>query len=145
VISVHPSEFTSRDPDVVEIEVRDPDGASDIGVVNLLVNDWLDGRQACYLAYVPAVNTVFLVNDAGDAGGPFAGSIVLGTSQTAGNTQCTLYAQGSSVTSGVQNVTLRLRMQLHGPFAGARVTYAAVRDQSNNNSGWQASGRRRVP
>jgi len=145
VISLHAPEFTGRDPELVEIEVRDPNGAADIGVVNLLVNDWLDGRQACYLAYVPALNTVFLVNDAGDAGGPFAGSIVLGTSQTASNTQCTLYAQGSSAASGVQNLTLRLRMQLHGSFTGARVAYAAVRDQSGNNSGWQASGRRRVP
>jgi hypothetical protein len=28
----------------------DTKGANDLGVMNILVNDWLDGRHACYLA-----------------------------------------------------------------------------------------------
>jgi len=43
-------------------------------VVNVLINNFLDGRQACYLAYVVSPGFLLLVDDAGDAGGPFAGS-----------------------------------------------------------------------
>jgi len=32
----------------------DTNGANDLGVMNILVNDWLDGRHACYLAYARA-------------------------------------------------------------------------------------------
>ena len=32
--------------------LTDSKGASDIGVANVLINDFIDGRHACYLAYV---------------------------------------------------------------------------------------------
>lgn len=46
--------------------LTDTKGWQDFGVVNVLVNDALDGRHACYLAYSRPLNTVYLVNDAGD-------------------------------------------------------------------------------
>src|SRR5579859_4903361 len=51
----------------------DPNGPSDLSVVNILINDALDGRHACYLAFTGG-NTLNLVDDAGDAAGPFATS-----------------------------------------------------------------------
>ena len=32
--------------------LSDPNGAADLGVFNILINGFLDGRQACYLAFV---------------------------------------------------------------------------------------------
>jgi hypothetical protein len=143
-VDLYPAEWTGRDPETLEVTVQDPQGASDVGVVNVLVNDWLDGRQACYVAYVPAMNAVFLVDDAGNAGGPFAGGVALGTNQTAANSQCTIYGAGSSATLTGTQVRLRLRVQFRSGFAGHRVVYGAVRDQAQHNSGWQAVGRRTV-
>jgi len=146
VLRVVPAEWTGVGPETIEVQVTDPDGAGDLAVVNVLVNDWLDGRQACYVAYVPALNAVFLVDDAGNAGGPFAGGLLLGTSQMATNSQCTLYGQGSSATASGTDLSLRLWMEFKQPtFQGNRVVYAAARDQAGNNSGWQAVGRRTVP
>ena len=51
----------------------DPRGWQDLDVVNVLINNFLDGRRACFVAFVPSGpsgGSVFLVDDAGDAGGP---------------------------------------------------------------------------
>ena len=45
----------------------DTKGWQDLGVVNILINDSLNPANACYLAYVPDSNGLFLVNDAGTA------------------------------------------------------------------------------
>ena len=53
--------------DLVTVSTRfaDPDGVSDLGVVNILVNKYLDGVAACYLAYDSQSGWLHLVNDAG--------------------------------------------------------------------------------
>jgi hypothetical protein len=112
-------------------------------VLNVLVNDFIDGRQACYLAYVVASNTLYLVDDAGDAGGPFAGSIVLGNSGSLQNSQCSV-TPGLAVGSG-NNLNLTVSITWSASFAGDKVIYAAARDVSQNNSGWQPLGVWRVP
>jgi hypothetical protein len=106
----------------------DTKGWQDLGVVNVLINDALDGRTACYLAYSRAANSLYLVNDSGTA-------LLSGLA----NGQCsvTLVSAG-----GVGNtLTLTLSITLSTSFAGNRVIYAAARDISEaNNSGWQALG-----
>jgi len=37
-------------------QFADPNGWQDLGVVNVLINDYLDGRHACYLAYSRPLN-----------------------------------------------------------------------------------------
>ena len=44
-----------------------PNGWQNLGVVNVLVNNNLDGRFACYLAYSKPNNLLYLMNDAGTA------------------------------------------------------------------------------
>src|SRR5204862_473488 len=53
-----------------------PNGFNSLNVVDVLINNALDGRHACYVAFVPATTTlgsVYLVDDAGNAGGPYQG------------------------------------------------------------------------
>jgi hypothetical protein len=123
------------------LTLADSRGAADIGIVNLLVNNFLDGRQACYLAYVASSNTLLLVDDAGDAGGPFAGNMVLNGGGTIQNSQCSANGAGSSAVLSGNLLTLTLNVAFKASFAGNRILYAAGRDAAGgNNTGWQAMG-----
>jgi len=126
-----------------QLTLTDTKGTSDFGIANLLINgNFVDGRKACYLAYVAANNTLSLVDDAGDAGGPYAGSMVLnGQSGPIENGQCQVTAVGTSVTYSANTIALTLNITFKAGFAGNRVVYAAGRDiAGGNNTGWQPVG-----
>jgi hypothetical protein len=125
----------------------DPDGWQDLGVLNVLVNNFLDGRQACYIAYLPsgpASGTVLLVDDAGNAGGPFA-SLLLPGSGSISNGQCTIAGTGSSVTGIGNTLTLTLKITFNPTFVGNKVINMAARDTASHNSGWQSLGVWNIP
>ena len=116
----------------------DTKGYQDIGVVNLLINDFLDGRHACYLAYSRPLNTLYLVNDAGTA---LLTGMAMNGSGTLGNSQCVVDGSASSVSATGNTVTLTLALSFSTTFFGDRVMYMAARDTAEaNNSGWQAMG-----
>jgi uncharacterized repeat protein (TIGR01451 family) len=119
----------------------DTKGGSDFGIVNVLINDFVDGRHACYLAYAAATNTLYLVNDAGDAGGPFAGSMALNGSGSIRNSQCQVSGAGSSAAFSGNGLTLTLNLSFTAAFKGNRILYVAGRDRAEgNNTDWQAVG-----
>jgi hypothetical protein len=119
----------------------DSKGAGDFGVVNVLVNNFIDGRRSCYLAYVVSSNTLYLVNDSGDAGGPFAGSLALnGSAGVIQNTQCSVSGAGSSVSIG-NTLILTLNITFKSGLAGNEIVWAAGRNAfGGNNTDWQAVG-----
>jgi sugar lactone lactonase YvrE len=116
----------------------DTKGFHDLGVMNVLVNSTLDGRQACYLAFSQPANILYLVNDAGTALLP---AITLGSGSVS-NSQCTINGAGSSASgTGTNNFTLTLNISFPESFAGNKVTYLAARDSAEgNNTGWQSLG-----
>jgi hypothetical protein len=125
------------------VTLADTKGAGDLGIVNLIINRFLDGRKACYLAYVAPTNTLILVNDAGDAGGPYAGSMKLDGRTNAGisNSQCAVNGSGSAVALSPNTLSLTLNLSFRPAFAANHVIYAAGRDAANgNNTDWQAVG-----
>ncbi len=127
---------------------EDPNGAADLNVLNVIVKNVLDGRTACYIAYVtsgPTTGTMFLVNDAGDAGGPFAGSLPIPSTGTIGNSQCTINGTGSSASMSGNRLTLNVNMTFTAALAGNMVIYQAARDQAANNSGWVTKGVWNIP
>jgi hypothetical protein len=132
----------SGTPQSFTITLTDSKGAADIGIVNLLVNNSIDGRQACYLAYMASSNTLLLVDDGGDAGGPFAGAVVLnGGGASIQNSQCAVNSAVSSVVLSGNNLTLTLNITFKPSFTGNRILYAAGRDAGGgNNTDWQAVG-----
>jgi hypothetical protein len=121
----------------------DPRGSPDLGVVNILINTALDGRNACYLAYSVPSNTLYLVNDAGQAGGPFAGATTVDSANTIQNSQCAVRLNSAS--SNGTLLTLTLDMTFKTGFAGNKVVYLAAGDLSQNNSGWTPWGTWQVP
>jgi YD repeat-containing protein len=122
--------------------LADTKGSGDFGVINVIVNKFLDGRQACYLAYIASINTLVLIDDAGDAGGPFAGSLVMnGSPGTIQNSQCSISGTGTSAVSSGNTLTLTLNITFKAAFAGNRIVWVAGRDtNSGNNTDWQAMG-----
>ena len=126
---------------------RHPGGADKFSVLNILINNAVDGRQGCYLAYVPSsltTGTLLLVGDGGDAGGPFSALSLPGDGSIS-NSQCTISGTGSSVTGEGENMTLNLAATFSPNFAGNKVVYMAARDTLSKNSGWQALGVWEVP
>ncbi len=119
----------------------DPQGYQDLDVVNVLVNNFLDGRVACYLAYSRPLNVLYLVNDPGTALLP---GLVLNGSGTLSNSQCTVNGAGTSATGAGNTLTLTLNMTFPAGFGGNRIFYAAARDTANN-SGWKGIGTWNVP
>ncbi len=139
-VSVSPASGTSA-TQAFTFTFEDPNGYADLALVDVLMNNFLDGQQACYVAFAPAgasSGTLYLVDDAGVAGGPFAGSFVLGTAgASASNSQCTITSNGSSVSGSGNTLTLTLAVTFTKSFAGNKVIYVS-QSQSSGNSGWQA-------
>jgi len=142
VISVQPAHSQlvgagyTREPVTATFTFTDSKGWQDIGVVDILINSALDGRQACYIAYAGgAVNHFYLVNDAGTALLPdvsIAGAPL-------SNSQCT-FTSGTVTTLG-NTLTLTLPIAFTSQFQGNRVVYAAARSVGDvSNSGWQPVG-----
>jgi hypothetical protein len=121
----------------------DNNGATNLDVVNVLINDFLDGGSACYLAYARSINVLYLVNDPGNALLP--GLVLNGGAQTVGNSQCQIDGSGSSalVTGNVLELTLKLTFSPQ--FAGNKVVYQAARNLTGFNSGWVQQGVWQVP
>ncbi len=99
-------------------QFTDAEGFEDLEVLNILINTALDGRGACYLAYVRGVNILYLVNDAGDAAGPYAGSMVMNGTGSVQNSQCVVSGAGSSVTGSGNTLTLTLNLSFSAGSPG---------------------------
>jgi len=120
-----------------------PAGYETLDVLNVLINTYLDGRQACYLAYSRSSNVLYIVPDNGD-GSQLTGTAMDGTG-TVSNSQCTVTLNGSSAAGTGNTFTLTLNVSFTSSFAGNKVVYAAARDIAQNNSGWQTMGVHGVP
>ena len=142
VTSVAPA-VSSGSNQILTVTYSAPAGFQTLDVMNVLINTALDGRHACYLAYSRGANSLFVVNDNGDPS-QISGKVMDGTG-TVGNSQCTVALGGSSASGGGTTFTLTLNLSFAAGFAGNRVVYAAVRDLSGNNSGWQTAGAHAVP
>jgi uncharacterized repeat protein (TIGR01451 family) len=115
----------------------DSAGWQALSVVNVLINDVLDGRNACYLAYSVATNTLYLVPDNGVGLLP---PVTLNGAGSTSNQQCSVSGAGSSASGSGNMLSLTLGVTFNDNFGGHRVIYAAARDAAQNGSGWQIVG-----
>jgi len=120
----------------------DTRGWPDLDVVNILINNFLDGRQACYLAYSRPLNVLYLVNDSSTALLP---GLPLNGSGSVSNSQCTVFAGGSTAVGNGNSLALTLNINFSAAFAGNKVVYLAARDIAADNSVWQPLGTWNVP
>jgi len=136
VNGVSPARGNVSTGSLLTFSFSDTNGYQDLGVLNILINDVLDGRQACYIAYSRPLNTLYLVNDAGTGLLP-----VVPPSVYVRNSQCGVSVQGAGVVPSGNTVNLTLFLDFSKTFAGNQVIYVAARDFAGaNSSGWQPVG-----
>ncbi len=129
----------------------DPRGYQDMNVLNVLVSNSLDALHACYLAYVAPINTLILVNDAGQAGGPYAGVVALGSSTPIQNGQCSVTLVSATGSGNTLTLVLTIAWTTSfaalpgGPAGGDKIVYMAAGDLAARNSGWYPLGVWRAP
>jgi hypothetical protein len=140
VVSLSPTVSTGASQSFI-FQFSDTAGWQSLSVVNVLINNSLDGRQACYLAYSAPNNVLYLVPDNGS--GLLPGMLLNGGGSIA-NSQCSVSGAGSSASGSGNTLTLTLAITFTTSFAGNQVVYMAARD-AINNSGWQTSGIHAVP
>jgi hypothetical protein len=95
---------------------------------------------------VPSTNTLYLVDDGGDAGGPFAGSLVLnGGGGSIHNSQRQIDALSAVATTTATTLALTLNVTFEAAFAGNQIVHMAQVNQAGYTSGWQRVGVWEVP
>ncbi|HEX4232630.1 MAG TPA: S53 family peptidase [Bryobacteraceae bacterium] len=122
-------------------------GWADLRLTDVLINRDINAGNACYFAFIPSGSTsgtIYVVDNAGDAGGPFSALTVPG-SGSAQNSQCTINGFGASVSASGNTMTLTLPITFSSTFQGERIFYLAALGSGNGNSGWQAKGSINVP
>ena len=78
-------------------------GVSDISYVGMMIGSRVSIAQACYVLYVPGTNALFLLNDAGNQQ---LGPASLSEAATLSNSQCTLDASASTVSSSGNTLSI---------------------------------------
>ena len=81
----------------------DPQGWQELDVVNILIDNFLDGRNSCYLAYSRSAGVLYLVNDSGTA---LLAGLPLNGAGSVSNSQCSVIGVGSSALGKRQHLDL---------------------------------------
>jgi hypothetical protein len=139
---VSPAQSSARSQ-IYTFTFTDTDGGQNIAVATALINGTLDGRQACYLAFVPSgpvAGEVFLVDDTASS---YQALAVPGSGNIA-NSQCSIAATGSSVNVSGNTLTLTLAITFKPAFAGSRIIFVEARSMTLS-SGWQTVGNVTLP
>lgn len=136
-VSVSPPSGSSASQ-TLQFTFTDPRGVRDLDVVNVLINNFLDARNACYLAYSVTAGALYLVADDGST------LLPVNSPSAVANSQCSVSASGNGSSSG-NDLSGSLTFNFTPAFAGNKVIYMAARDLQGGNSGWQALGTWQVP
>jgi hypothetical protein len=116
----------------------DPNGGTDLNGVYLLVNSSVSFTNACYVYYFPQANQLYLRNDGGTAWSSPA--LTPGVTGTASNSQCTLNAGTTSVTTTGNNLTLNVTVSFSGSFTTSENVYLYATGLTAQNSEWVEEG-----
>ena len=138
-VSISPAAINTANVPI-SFTFEDQTDANNIETAWALVNDALDGRRACYIAYHRPSNQVYLRPDSGLAEAAFI--LPLGGSEQVSNSQCEISATGAVVTqTGSQlTVTLPIRFAPNWTFPRPKAIWTAVQTLTGQRSQWQALG-----
>jgi ABC-type uncharacterized transport system substrate-binding protein len=115
----------------------DPNGAADLNELLLQINTTQSSANACYVYYQPQGNHLYL---AGTGSTWLTPALTPGVAGTASNSQCTLNAGSSSVTSAGNDLTVNVALSFINTFVDSRNVYLYAGSLSGQNSGWVKEG-----
>ena len=116
-------------------------GAGSLKSIQVLINGFRDGRQACYVHYDRAANAFLLVNDSGRG---FT-RMNVGDAGSLANSQCRLSGPGSSVSTAGDKVKMMLDLDFNPTFAGEKQIFFATRDTAGKQMELKSIGSWTVP
>ena len=94
--------------------VTDIAGASDLGIVHLIISSSSNLSNACWISYDAQKKSIGIVNDAASA---YVSYVTPGQAVSYSNSQCTLSGTGTSVQLSGNLLTLTVNLQFKAPFA----------------------------
>ena len=118
------------------LSYSDPNGNTDLSFVGVIVDWVLSASNSCYVYYYPAINLLYLANNAGTGA---VGSLTPG-SGTLSNSQCSISGSGTSVVRSGNNLTLNLDVTASSIYTGKHSLYLAAIDSSSVSTGWVNKG-----
>jgi hypothetical protein len=137
ILSLSPNSGTGKSVTFTAV-YTDPNGASDLNEVLLLVNTAAVGANGCFVYYQPQGNHLYLANNGGVTWiTPALTPAVAGTDS---NSQCTLNAGSSSVSTAGNNLTLNIALSFSSTFVGSKNVYLYASGLSGKNSGTVTAG-----
>ena len=115
--------------------------STNIKFAQVLIQNTLDARRACYIGFDHNNNLLYLMNDDGTRLLPSAIRLngAPGGLGFVENSQCRVDATGSSFTNFATALGLTLNIAYKSSFSGPRLIYAGAQTP-NSNSGWQMVG-----
>ncbi len=120
--------------------VSDPQGASSIGTVLMMVNATLAFNNSCQIAYYPPLGAFALYSDSAGWLGP----LLPGSTNTIDNGLCSLSGIGTSVISSGTNMLLSVSLHFAPGFAGLKNVYLLAQEGPYGaptlTSNWQPRG-----
>jgi hypothetical protein len=144
-VSVSPNSGAGTSVTLAAI-VSDPNGAADVNEVLLQINTKQSSANACYVYYQPSANLLYLANNAGSFSTP---GLTPGVAGIVSNSQCTLDAGSSSISSAGNNLTVNVALSFSATFGGTpadnfvsteNVYVYATGLSSGQNSTWVRAG-----
>ncbi len=137
-LSIAPKAGSGRDQ-VFRVSLARTPGAQPPAMIGLLINDRIDGGNACYVFWDFASDDALLVNDNG------SGSQPLGTASSAANGQCELLRSGSLSSLTSSEMTAQFHLRLRKTFAGPRQLYVISQAPDGTGPGLVQAGTWTVP
>jgi len=134
VVSVTPNPATGLS-NTFALKYSDPNGASDLDVVEVDFGSALSTSNSCFVLYYPATNLLYLENNAGNG----TTKITPG-SGTLSNSQCSIKGSGTTVVRSGDTLTLNLAVTATSTYTGAKSVFMSGTDNSAAKTGWLKKG-----
>jgi len=141
VVSATPNSGSGLGPQTFNFAYADPNGLTSLNAVKAEFTSKVDANS-CYLEYIEAANSLYLLNDAGTN---WLGPMTLGAAGTLQNSQCSVDVGSSSTSGSGNNQTLNLAITFTSSFAGTQNMWMKADDNGGMTSGWQFKGSWSVP
>ncbi len=114
---------------------NDTAGASDIQAVGIVINTSFSAINGCFLYFANGSNLLYLLTNSGSV----PPGMVIGSSGTLSNSQCSVNVGSSSVTLSGDTLTLHLALTFTSGFAGLNSVYMYAQNAALN-SGFNLNG-----